>query len=351
MEVSLAALLVAGALLAHAHDRVILTAALAALAALARPEAVLLVPLLVVAGPLHLRRLVAYTLVTAAILAPAVWFSMATVGAPIPATAAAKVEGGLVGWLLGVREDAIKTWLWRPSAFFTAWVRWLASTHWLLPLALAPGILIAWRRSGRRLGIPALALVAHPLAMALLAPYRDPAFQEGRYSIHLLPLALLVLAVSAAPPGGVRRRVVILAYFVIALATLPPAAEHYGWAVQNINAMQVHVGRWVDRNVPRHARLAVNDIGAIAYFSRREVIDLMGLVTPRILPYRRRGESGVIQYVRETCPDYVIVFPTWFPELVSRDDVLQPVHRVRLEHNVVSGGPEMVVYRLQRCTV
>jgi arabinofuranosyltransferase len=351
MEVSLAALLVAAALLAHAHDHHVATAALAALATLARPEAVLLVPLLLAAGPLDARRLVTFTLITAAALAPAVAFSMATVGAPIPATAAAKIEGGLVGWLLGVRESAMTTWLWRPSAFFSAWVRWLAVTHWALPLAIAPGIVLAWRRWHRRLGIPAFALLIHPIAMALLAPYRDPAFQEGRYSMHLLPLALLILGLSIASLTGVRQQVVLVGYFAVALAILPRAAEHYGWAVQNINAMQVHLGRWVDKNLPRHARLAVNDIGAIAYFSRREVIDLMGLVTPRVLPYRREGEAGVIEYVRETCPDYVIVFPSWFPALVARREMLTPVYRVRLEHNVVSGGPEMVVYRLERCAV
>jgi hypothetical protein len=59
----------------------------------------------------------------------------------------------------------------------------------------------------------------------------------------------------------------------------------------------------------------------------------------------------VIQYVRETCPDFVIVFPTWFPELTRRTDLLEVVYRVRLPRNEVSGGPEMVVYRLRRCTV
>jgi len=36
------------------------------------------------------------------VMAPVVAFSYATVGAPYPATAAAKVEGGLLGWLGGI---------------------------------------------------------------------------------------------------------------------------------------------------------------------------------------------------------------------------------------------------------
>ena len=88
--------------------------------------------------------------------------------------------------------------------------------------------------------------------------------------------------------------------------------------------MQVHLGQWVKGNLPPGSRIALNDIGAIAYISRRPVIDLMGLVTPDIIPYRRQGEPGVIRYLAERCPDYVIVFPTWFPQLTGRLDALDP---------------------------
>ncbi|MBI4637786.1 MAG: hypothetical protein HY727_15740 [Candidatus Rokubacteria bacterium] len=364
MEVPLAALLVALALAAHARDWPGRTAALAALATLARPEALLLVPLLALARPLTVRRAVVFAVVTVVVLAPAVAFNLATVGAPVPATAAAKVEGGLLGWLSGVREPLALTLIGRPWAFFREWVGWLVSTSWLLPFALLVAIPIAWVRTGRLLGFPAAALIAHPLAMALLAPYRGPGFQEGRYSIHLLPVAMVVVAAMARGRGKPRAlgtplarrlpppaRIAVVAFLAAAVVGLIPAADRYAWGVQNINAMQVHLGRWVDAHVPRPARLAVNDVGAIAYFSRREVIDLMGLVTPEIIPYRREGERGVIRYVIEKCPDYVIVFPAWFPELSARADLLEPVYRVRLERNEVSGGPEMVVYRLTRCAV
>ena len=351
MEVSLAALLVSGALLAHVRGRLLATAVLISLAPLARPEACVLIPLFVLAAPITIRRVVVFSVVAAAVLTPSILFSLATVGAPIPATAAAKIEGGLIGWLSGVHENAFRTWIDRPWHFLAAWLWWLGMTHWFLPLAVVPGIVVGWRRKGRALGVPALALLLHPLAMALLAPYRDPGFQEGRYSIHLLPLALLVLGVAVAEVTATRRRVALSAFLAVALVTLPSAATRYAWGVQNINAMQVHLGRWLDRNVPRSARLAVNDVGAIAYFSRREVTDLMGLVTPDVLPYRRRGEPGVIEYVQDTCPDYVVVFPAWFPGLTARRDMIEPIYRIRLAHNEVLGADEMVVYRLRRCTV
>ena len=193
--------------------------------------------------------------------------------------------------------------------------------------------------------MPACALLAHPLAMALLAPYRGPGFQEGRYSIHLLPLAV---AVAVAPLAGLTarwvRRGAALALLAGVLVALPGAASRYGWGIQNIEAMQVHLAHWVSDHTAPTARLGLNDVGAITYFSRREIVDLMGLVTPAILPYRREGESGVLRYLERACPDYVIVFPEWFPTLSAMTDRFRPVYRVRLDHNEVAGADELVVY-------
>jgi arabinofuranosyltransferase len=308
------------------------------------------VTLLALAGPLTARRLGAFAAITTIALAPVVAFSLATVGAPVPATAAAKVYGGLIGLLRGDHEPLVMTLALRPGMFLSEWIVWLTRSHWLLPLAL-PAVALAWKQRGRALGAPALALVLHPLAMALLAPYQPPSFQEGRYSIQLLPLAFVVLGIAVAGSSRLRRGVVLVTLLTLALPPLGLAAVRYGWAVQNINAMQVHLGRWVNEQLPADARLAVNDIGAIAYFSRRTVVDLSGLVTPDVIPYRRQGQEAIVRYVAEQCPDYVIIFPTWFPVLAARSDIIEPIYRVVLEHNQVSGAAEMVVYRMTRCTV
>ncbi len=347
MEVGLAAALVAAALVAHANDRVWWTVVLSALAVLARPETAILLPLLALACPLTMRRAAIFVGVTATVLAPAVWFALVTSGSPMPGTAAAKIEGGLIGWLAGVREPLTRALLERPWQFGREWVEWLWRTHWLLPVLLPAIVLSAWRRGGRRWAWPAAALLLHPLAMALLAPYRGPGFQEGRYSIHLLPLVVALLWGVLARHGIPFRAL----YLAVALGLLVPASARYAWAVQNINAMQVHIGHWVAAHTPKTARLAVNDIGAVAFVSRRPVIDLMGLVTPEIRPYRREGEAGVIRYVAETCPEYLIIFPAWFPRLSAMPERYRPVYRVHLDHNEVSGADTAVVYERVRCAV
>jgi hypothetical protein len=357
MEVSLAALLVTGALVAHATDRPLLAAGALGLGTLARPEAVLLLPLFWLAGPLTWRRGLAWLVPVAGCLAPWVLFNLATTGNPLPATAAAKIEGGLVGLLSGVREPLATLLLKRPWQFVSEWVRWLWQVDVLLPVLLLPGLWRLGAQRGRAALVPAGVLLAHPLAMALLAPYRGPAFQEGRYSIHLLPLAIVV-AVASLPTlsrtggegrarglWGIRARWALgLAILAGAAVALPSAASRYGWAVQNIEAMQVHLGRWVAVHTPRSARLGLNDVGAITYISRREVVDVMGLVTPAIIPFRRDGETGVLRYLEKSCPDYLIIFPAWFPTISSMTEQFEPVYRVRLEHNEVAGADELVVY-------
>jgi len=314
------------------------------LAVLARPESVLLVPLLWLAGPLTARRSAVALGLPAAMLVPWVAFNLRTSGTPLPATAIAKIEGGLVGLLEGARESAAMTLLSRPWQFEREWTTWLVSVNVLLPILIMPGLWVVWRRGGRAWALPASILFLHPLGMALLAPYRGPAFQEGRYSIQLLPLAIVV-AVSALLLGeGWLRRVAMALLLVGSLASLSPGATRYAWAVQNIDAMQVSLGRWVQAHTPADSRLALNDVGAIAYLGRREVVDVMGLVTPAIIPYRRDGEAGVLRFLERACPDYLIIFPAWFPVLSARTDRFTPIHRVRLERNTVAGADEMVVY-------
>jgi hypothetical protein len=350
MEVPLAALLVTAALVLNARGRWLPAGIAVGLATVTRPESLVLLPLCWLSGPLGWRRAAAWLVPAAVCLAPWIAFNRLTIGSPLPGTAVAKIEGGLAGWLSGVREPVATTLLARPWQFESEWLQWLLQVNLLLPALLLPGLWWLGRRWGRAALAPALVLVLHPIAMALLAPYRGPGFQEGRYSIHLLPLAVVV-AVAAirmlSRPGREWRYAAMLAAVALVanmLGALPSAATRYGWAVQNIEAMQVHLGHWVASHTPPASRLALNDVGAIVYISRREVVDVMGLVTPAIIPFRREGEAGVLRFLERSCPDYLIVFPDWFPSISAMTDRFQPIYQVRLEHNEVAGAAQMVIY-------
>jgi hypothetical protein len=95
-------------------------------------------------------------------------------------------------------------------------------------------------------------------------------------------------------------------------------------------------------NLPPGSTVAVNDVGAIAYFSRLRILDIEGLVTPEALPYRARPGRG-LAFVLDTHPDFVAIFPTWYPEVVARSDLFRTVYEVRVDDNVAAGGSVLVV--------
>ena len=124
-------------------------------------------------------------------------------------------------------------------------------------------------------------------------------------------------------------------------------AKLYAWNVDNINKMHVALGQWAAENTPPGTTLALNDIGAIAYFSERPVLDLAGLITPKVVPLLRSPNRDALlaDFMAERNAGYVIILPNWFPGLAARDDVLEEAHRVTLERNTIVGGDTMVVYQ------
>ena len=352
MEVPLAAVLATLGLLLFVRERLWSATLVLALATLARPEAGLLFVIFwgyVSLQPLptfwgRIRIAAGSLALFLLLLSPSLALSLATVGHPVPSTALAKVEGGLLAALTGQREP-LHLALWtRPLGYFGEYVLMLWRDHPLLLFFGTVGLGQLWRIGGKG-RVLVLAVLLHPIAMAWVAPYRGPAFQTGRYSTHLLPLtvAIAVVGLGALLKQPRVRQASLTLGLLLSLLLAWPAAREYAWGVQNINAMQVELGRWVARELPREARLAVNDVGAIAYFSDREVLDLVGLVSPEVLPYKRRGESGILEFLERTCPDYLIIFPTWYPRLAAMTDRFSPIHRIRLAENHVAGGDEMVV--------
>ena len=120
-------------------------------------------------------------------------------------------------------------------------------------------------------------------------------------------------------------------------------APMYAASVRNINQLQVALGRWMKQRLPTGSRVAVNDIGAVAYFSGHEILDLEGLVTPEALAYARPVRG--IGSTTETRPDYIAIFPARYPDIASRPDLFHEVYRISIAGNVISAGDTIVVYR------
>jgi hypothetical protein len=88
---------------------------------------------------------------------------------------------------------------------------------------------------------------------------------------------------------------------VLTYAWVAPGSRDYGESFRRVN---VGLGRWLAENTPPDAVVGAENIGAIAFFSHRRILDMNGLVSPEIIPYKRRGE--VKAYLAAHPPDYLI---------------------------------------------
>ena len=82
--------------------------------------------------------------------------------------------------------------------------------------------------------------------------------------------------------------------------------------IRFINGYQVTTALWLRDHTPARALVATHDIGAIGYFSGRQVIDLGGLTQPEIVPLLS-DQRALIAYLKQQQVDYVVMFPDWFP--------------------------------------
>lgn len=103
--------------------------------------------------------------------------------------------------------------------------------------------------------------------------------------------------------------------------------------------------------------MAVGDVGAIPYFSDRHVLDTVGLVTPDLLPYIEEharddepfAETPLAMFLDGAKPDYLVVFPDWYPKITSGLEKLGAglkVQEFTIEDNVTCGAATMAVYKL-----
>lgn len=276
------------------------------LLALVRPEAFLLLALALAEAALPdggtrvfaaWRRAARAAGAAVLLLGPWLWYSWWRFGGLLPDTASAKAPGAMLSqaWASLLRTGKL-----------TAVTVALPAT--LLVLVCVLGVRSRrqpWNGSGwRRHGLLALWLVGLPLLYS--------ASGVTAYSRYLLLWTPLVLAcgLAAVWHATAGRRRVVLAVVVLLTASqnlwatgwvLGPASREYSRSMQQVN---VKLGRWLGENTPADAVVAVENIGAIGYYSGRKILDMNGLVTPAVIPYKKQGRVG--DYLEKHPPDYVI---------------------------------------------
>ncbi len=327
------------------------------LACLARPEVLVILALVAshhlwqtrpFAGAL---RQAAWVLVIAvAVLGPFVLLAYFTTGHPLPTTFYAKSGPGLVRALSEANSGQVRRLLlvhgpnavWKLGATL---LEQLGTAGAVLLACGCAGVMIEWRR--QRGAILMLAcILASAFAMGLAAPQRLKP-ENFRYTTQLLSLVVVagfcgLSVLSRLSMPRLVRLAVPAALVVCTFYQSVAAAPIYARSVKNIQELHVTLAEWMERHLPPESTVAVNDIGALAFFSGRRIVDLEGLVSPAALAYPRQ-ERG-ISFVRATRPDYIAIFPEWYPDIIARPDLFREVYRVSIDDNFVSAGSVLVVF-------
>ena len=150
-----------------------------------------------------------------------------------------------------------------------------------------------------------------------------PAYQHGRYIIPALPVLYLwgilgFFEIILSPQ--VNQRVVFTwqtLTVVLCLVFTFLGARQNANDVLWVESEMVATAKWVNQNLPADARLAVHDIGALGFYARNPLVDMAGLITPEVVPFIR-DEPRLARYLDSNSVDYLITFPSFYPQLTSQ---------------------------------
>lgn len=240
------------------------------------------------------------------------------------------------------------------SQYLFSWpaLRETLGYHWQdNPIALLAGIgsfLVVWRRSR----LTALWLIGLPLFVAFIV---DGIWHHGRYTIPLIPVQVVaaVLGLQALTARWAKgAQIAVIALLLVGgLWRINYWAGMAGYNAQEILQIDVAIAEWLRENTPPDALIAVDDIGAIAYFSNRPIFDLNGLVSPEMWPIIRGEAEGqprneaTLRLLGQIAPDYLAIFPTWHHQLAANPAVAHPVAEFNTPTHSIIFNSHAAIYR------
>lgn len=335
-----------------------------ALAAASRPELFVLAPVAVweswreaarAGGREAAWRTVAVqVLVLAAALAPYFAFHFSTSGHLLPTTFYAKASHrgvGLAGALrTGRLADVWESFVENPVEQFQKLAQYLAQENAVLLLLVPVGLLALNQRF-----IP-LSFIALPLAMGLMTPVTAFANAAGRYYAIFAPFTAVLGALGLAELW--KRRLKLLVAAAVVVLAFDVLGDRLPWNIRRVaqdvdttERLYVSMGRWIAGHIEPDALIAVNDIGAVAYFGGHRILDVMGLASPETWPVisRRRGEKVDVEALKSFLASkgaaYLVTSPHYYPDLVEDEKTFVPVAEFSEQFHSERRWSPQVVYR------
>ncbi|HJS19009.1 MAG TPA: hypothetical protein VJ785_09670 [Anaerolineales bacterium] len=290
----------------------------AGLAFLVRPEAFILIAIYGVKILVENRRNLSRLLTTSAIflgvlliiVSPWMIFNYSLNGRPFPSTISSKFMQ--YGYPFSIWKSV--GYIWNVFLYF-----WNGPLMLLVPCA---GFAIYTTIRHKRTAL--YYAFAWSLSLILIYAVAIPAiYHHGRYLMPLIPL-LAILGVEGLTmlfeKFQLSQRLRTAVWLVVGGMTIVlwfNGASTYALQVKLLNANHAQVARWVDDNTPKDAIIATHDIGLVGYITQRQLVDLAGLVTPKVIPIMN-DHAKLADFVRGQDVTYVIVFTGYYKDFLER---------------------------------
>ena len=320
METPLVLLLMGLALFLASRRRGVGVAAVAGLLALCRADGLIWGAMIVGATLISgCRRPARQALALGAIVVPWIVFAWVYFGSPLPNSMLAKgvVRPGREGLLLDpLHVRRLAAWYLSGTG-----LRWDQPVFPVWIALVGFGAYAAVRNRRRELWVVAAFPAVYVVLMYL---GRAPMYQW-----YLLPMLFCCLLLGGMGAGQVaswlgRGRVDwrlraaagaatvgLLAVGMVAMAgDLPAQVRHARRFQRNEVGLRKTVGLWLRDHTPRGASVAMEAIGYQGYYSERRIIDMAGLVTPRVVELKASTGSNAVLFKRiitELRPDYIVL--------------------------------------------
>lgn len=225
-------------------------------------------------------------------------------------------------------------------------------------VALAAIVAVAVRGVVTRKVERSLAVLAFALAMFVPCAYITFLWNRLRY---LWPFAagwFIAIACLAETLGSVLGRVkrsYALAGPIFAFGIVGMLAMRLDWVIDDVASSASGIDRqhgaiaaFAAKNLPKDARIGLNDTGAIAYFGGTKTFDIVGLTTPTEARYWLGGAASRFEHYERTHRDAPASLPTHFaiyPEWMGCDAILgRSLFEATVKDASILGGQTMKLF-------
>jgi hypothetical protein len=226
---------------------------------------------------------------------------------------------------------------------------------WIQPLTgigilLIPSLLLQTMTAIKKKEWVILGAILWLLGYIGLYAWRLPVtYQHGRYVMPAIPVLYLIGTAGLgsfvyAKGKHFLLRVVQKSWLVSASLVLGIflvlGGRAYAMDVGVINTNMVRTAKWISTNLDQDVIIAAHDIGALGYYTNRQIIDLAGLITPDVIPFIR-DEDQLDSYIKEKKANYLVTFPDWYPTLASN---LEMVYSANSAYSLNMDQTSMAVF-------